>query len=261
MEQDAIVDVEEDIYGEQQKTTPTREIMSPETSELPHSGTVSRLASPSCASATSETVDSTCSQSPTTTILSLDIADYNLPPPFPVPERYNTPFSRRKVITKILGGNTQKTYPVAADRRYPMYACPRMDSNPTIPRYQGHHGILITKPVPRELNKDNFVLFVKHLTESRWYYRGQYRIRHASHLTPAQWAQQPRKFRHEWTQWIVDNKDWGHRELNRLGLVVTFENAMRAIERGDIKWEVKVMECIGFDTELYRQLSALAGAH
>src|ERR1700737_1061802 len=170
--------------------------------------------------------------------ISLNIADYDLPPSFPVPARFNTPFPRRKVITKVLGGNTQKTYPGSKDRRHPMYACPRMDYNPTVPAHQGHHGILITKPVPHELNPDNFILFVKHLTESLWYYRGQYRIRHASYLTPAQWKQQSRKFRNERTQWVVTNKDWGHRELRRLGLDVTFENARKAIERGDIKWEI-----------------------
>ena len=89
-------------------------------------------------------------QTPDYPELSLDIKTYNLPPPFPVPSRYNQAFSRRRVICKLLGGNTQRTYPVSKNRKYPMYACPRMDHNPTVPRTNGHHGILITKPIPRE---------------------------------------------------------------------------------------------------------------
>ena len=102
------------------------------------------------------------------------------------------------------------------------------------------------------------MLFVKHLTDAVWYYRGQYRIRYESYLTPRQWAAQSRKFRDARTQWIVNNKDGGNRELTRLGLSVNFENAKKAIESGEIKWEVKVMECIGFDVELYRRLAEAA---
>ena len=47
--------------------------------------------------------------------------------------------------------------------------------------------------------------------------------------------------------------------MRRLGLAITYDNARKAIERGDIKWEVKVLECIGFDIELYDKLAALAG--
>jgi len=102
------------------------------------------------------------------------------------------------------------------------------------------------------------VLFVKDMNKSLWYYRGQYRIVRSSYLTCQQWAQQPRQFRNERIRWILNSKDWGHRELNRLGLSISYDNARRAIEGGDIKWEVKVLECIGFDIELYRQLVELA---
>jgi hypothetical protein len=88
--------------------------------------------------------------SPAAPELSLDITTYDLPPPFPVPSRYNQPFLRPKVIAKILGGGMQVTYPVSRSREFPMYACPRMDYNPTVPAIHGHHGILITKPMPRE---------------------------------------------------------------------------------------------------------------
>jgi hypothetical protein len=99
---------------------------------------------------------------------------------------------------------------------------------------------------------------VRHLTETVWFYRGQYRIRYSSYLTPKQWSEQSRRFKDERTQWIVDNNGWGKRELRRLGLSVNFENARRAIERGDIKWEIKVLECIGFDADLYERLTELA---
>ena len=79
-----------------------------------------------------------------------------------------------------------------------------------------------------------------------------------SYLSPSQWAQQTHRFKRERISWILNNKDWGHNELNRLGLAVTSDNARQATERGDIKWEVKVLECIGFDIELYRRLVELA---
>jgi hypothetical protein len=56
---------------------------------------------------------------------------------------------------------------------------------------------------------------------------------------------------------VLNNKKWAAKELGRLGLKQDFPSAQRAIEQGDIKWEVKVIECIGFDTELYRRLEAV----
>lgn len=41
---------------------------------------------------------------------------------------------------------------------------------------------------------------------------------------------------------------------------VSFNNAKRAIEVGDIKWEVKLLRCIGFDTELYGRLAETNGS-
>ena len=83
--------------------------------------------------------------------LSLDIKTYNLPPPFPVPSQYNQAFFSRRLISKILGGNPQKIYPMSGDRKTPMYACLRRDQNPTVPSFQGSHGILISKPIPSDL--------------------------------------------------------------------------------------------------------------
>ena len=80
-------------------------------------------------------------------------------------------------------------------------------------------------------------------------------MRWESHLTRRQWADQPRKFRDERTT-FVSEKAWGKKELRRLELVANFDNARQAIERGDIKWEVKVLECIGFDIDLYNRLCA-----
>ena len=94
--------------------------------------------------------ESVLSATDLSTELSLNIRDHNLPPPFPVPARYNQAFPRR-IITKLLGGNPQTTYPLARDRRRPMYACPKMSNNPTLPSFAGAHGVLITKPVPKEL--------------------------------------------------------------------------------------------------------------
>jgi hypothetical protein len=90
------------------------------------------------------------SPTPESPFLSLDIKAYNLPPPFPVPSHNNQTFSRR-LISKVLGGNPQKIYPMSGDRKTPMYACLRRDQNPTVPNFQGSNGILITKPIPSDL--------------------------------------------------------------------------------------------------------------
>ena len=82
--------------------------------------------------------------------LSLNIEDYDLPPAFPVPHRYKQLFPRR-IISKILGGGHQITWPRARDRRHPMYACVRSNLNPTLPSQSGAHGIMVTGPVPKEL--------------------------------------------------------------------------------------------------------------
>ena len=47
--------------------------------------------------------------------------------------------------------------------------------------------------------------------------------------------------------------------MRRLKLVVNFQNAKRAIENGEIKWEIKVLECVGFDIDLYNKLCAEMG--
>ena len=82
--------------------------------------------------------------------ISLDINTYDFPPSFPVPSRYNQPFHRRKVISKILGGNNQTTYPMSITGSG-LYACLRMDLNPLSPRFAGAHGIIITRPIPNTL--------------------------------------------------------------------------------------------------------------
>jgi hypothetical protein len=43
-----------------------------------------------------------------------------------------------------------------------------------------------------------------------------------------------------------------------LGKDIRYENAWQAQEQGEIKWEVKVLECIGFDVELYERLVSFA---
>ena len=96
---------------------------------------------------------------------------------------------------------------------------------------------------------------MSHIKGSVWYYRGQYRVRWESYLTRRQWVDQPGKFIDERTTFVCE-KAWGIKELRRLGMVANFHNARRAIERGDIKWEVKVLECIGFDIDLYNRLCA-----
>lgn len=102
------------------------------------------------------------------------------------------------------------------------------------------------------------MLFVSHTKDSVWYYRGQYRVRYESYLTPRQWQQQPRNFRNFRIKFISE-KAWGIKEMRRLNLVVNFQNAKRAVEKGEIKWEVKVLECVGFDIDLYNRLCAEMG--
>jgi len=93
-----------------------------------------------------------------------------------------------------------------------------------------------------------------------WRYRGQYRIRFESYMTPEQWNSQSNEFKKDHTTFVLDNKNWGRKELARLGLNADFRSTKQAIEKGDIKWEVKVIECVGFDVELYSRLLAFRGA-
>jgi len=80
-------------------------------------------------------------------------------------------------------------------------------------------------------------------------------------MTPEQWNSQSNEFKKDHTTFVLDNKNWGRKELARLGLNADFTSATKqAIEKGDIKWEVKVIECVGFDVELYSQLLAFRGA-
>jgi len=154
-------DEEEDLYGvppnsNSRSATPPLEIHSPSPSPSVESSSVSETSDGYSEYQESETVSTDNESEPIRSIadfspeLSLDIRDHNLPPPFPVPERYNQAFPRR-IIAKLLGGSPQNTYPVGRDRRHPMYACPKMSNNPTLPIVAGAHGILITRPVPREL--------------------------------------------------------------------------------------------------------------
>ena len=47
--------------------------------------------------------------------------------------------------------------------------------------------------------------------------------------------------------------------MRKKGLPITIENCRQIIENGDLKWEIKVLECIGYDTDLYDRLHAEAG--
>jgi hypothetical protein len=76
-------------------------------------------------------------------------------------------------------------------------------------------------------------------------------------MTPKQWAALPVSFKKQRTEFVLNNKKWAAKELGRLGLRQDWATVERAIEQGDIKWEVKVIECIGFDTALYRRLEAV----
>jgi len=49
------------------------------------------------------------------------------------------------------------------------------------------------------------------------------------------------------------------KELKSLGLGVGYDDVKDAFEKGIIKWQVKVLECIGFDVELYQRLVKGAG--
>ena len=102
-------------------------------------------------------------------------------------------------------------------------------------------------------------MFIRHMNNSVWYYRGQYRVRYASHLTQQQWFQQRKAVRDSRTERFMKRRGWGEHGMTKLGLSITFENAKRAIENGDIKFELKILECIGFDIDLYERLAALSG--
>lgn len=105
--------------------------------------------------------DDLMSIDPPSSALSLNIQDYNLPPPFPAPERCNRPFPRR-IIAKILGGGPQTTWPLAGDRRHPMYACVRSNLCPILPSQQGAHGIMITGTMPKQMVRRPYPSYANH---------------------------------------------------------------------------------------------------
>ena len=79
-------------------------------------------------------------------------------------------------------------------------------------------------------------------------------------MTPRQWAAQPRNFRETRTQRLVKfSRRWAQTEMRRQGLPISMENCRQIIDNGDLKWEIKVLECIGFDIDMYDRLHAEAG--
>ena len=79
-------------------------------------------------------------------------------------------------------------------------------------------------------------------------------MRHASLLSARQWATLPEGWRHIRCKGIEGGKGVFGTELRRLGLGVRYQDVKDAFDSGIIKWHVKVLECIGFDTELYQRL-------
>jgi hypothetical protein len=106
------------------------------------------------------------------------------------------------------------------------------------------------------------MLFVRHLNDPLWYYRGQYRIRSESKVTPQHWlgwTAEAQKSRDDTIlRLAIFGRNWAKSHLRREGLPISTENCRRIIARGGLKSDAKVLECIGFDIDLYDRLYSAA---
>ena len=56
----------------------------------------------------------------------------------------------------------------------------------------------------------------------------------------------------------IFGRNWAKSHLRREGLPISTENCRRIIARGGLKSDAKVLECIGFDIDLYDRLYSAA---
>jgi hypothetical protein len=56
----------------------------------------------------------------------------------------------------------------------------------------------------------------------------------------------------------IFGRKWAKSKLSREGLPSSTENCQRIIGRGGLKSDAKVLECIGFDIDLYDRLYSAA---
>jgi hypothetical protein len=78
-------------------------------------------------------------------------------------------------------------------------------------------------------------------------------------VSKRQWATLPERWRDKRCKGSTGGTGYFGRELRRLGLGVGYNDVKEAFEKGIIKWQVNVLECIGFDVELYQRLMKSAG--
>ena len=81
-------------------------------------------------------------------------------------------------------------------------------------------------------------------------------------MTPQNWLEwiaEARTSRDEMVlRLAVFGKKWARSQVRREGLPISNENCRRIIARGGLKSDAKILECIGFDIELYDHLYAAA---
>jgi hypothetical protein len=103
---------------------------------------------------------------------------------------------------------------------------------------------------------------VRHLTDPVWYYRGHYRVRSESKVTPQHWLTWTAEARtspeHTIKSLAIFGNKWAKSRLIKQGLPHSKEDCGRVIAEGGLKSDAKVLECIGFDIDLYDRLYAEA---
>jgi len=103
---------------------------------------------------------------------------------------------------------------------------------------------------------------VRHVNDPVWYYRGQYRVYSELKVTPQHWLAWTAEARTSSDNTIkslaIFGKKWAKSQLTRQGLPHSKENCRRVIAQGGLKSDAKVLECVGFDLDLYDRLYAEA---
>ncbi|KAG2023359.1 hypothetical protein CC2G_001021 [Coprinopsis cinerea AmutBmut pab1-1] len=167
----------------------------------------------------------------------------------------------RDFMSNVLGGSIQplivsvsKQPPLSKEREVRKYLCPGLDHNPWCPSIPGHHGYIFVglgreKTTFQEPEIHNVFVGVKKGKENRRFrYLGKYRAVRVNPLTPDEWNFLDVKVRTTYAKTTKD-KTKDSRSV---------EAIMKAYETGELSVPCVMLQCIGFDENLYTALVAQA---
>ena len=92
--------------------------------------------------------------------------------------------------------------------------------------------------------------------DSRWLYLGQYRVKQKFHMTPTQWSNVAQRVKPIKTHpyWIKKSaKKW----CAANGIMRGSDAFLKALERGDWRFDCLVIQCIGFNRGFYDSLMGI----